>query len=963
MARTKIPYTDEALNKTKGATRSLTVELNKLDKGFEKTDFSATRLGKSLNTVDTALTSLTGVIGGVAGFGLNQLFNAINRVYELNERWAKVVGETNKQLGKFSSNIGVASKAINKANVQMQALTDNFGEGADMMRKMIVTMGTLDKQTLKFASTMGLQLARGYNMGEEGAARFMFAAKNMGLSIADTRKEMGNMTMTARKFNVPINVVAKNLGESTDFMTEFGPAGRKSFTMAAIHLQRFNISLKSAQKLIQHFDTLPDAVESVAKLNIAFGTSLNAIQMMTENDPGKVFENIRQAMLAQGKTNQNLTRQESLLLQQSLGLNSEEIASMLDRQKSHMSLDEIRKEALKNQMKEQNAQKIMQKQLQATAQTLFSFSRAFDRITVAMGNAIKPLLVSLGLAKDGGKEFKSFGQIMGMVTNKIVDFFNSLGKNEKWKGWMQSLAGWIKKGFEWVSKLTTSDFENFFKNITTWAERLAKVSAVIVGLWASSKFAKGIVSLAGAVKSMSGGSPLLYGTRKVMDNSGAFPGKVYKKGFTAGGRALLGGAAGGLAGAGIGSLFGETAYGGAGGAIGGALGGLAGPIGAAIGTAAGTTIGIVVGKIMHADKGAGSEGFFGDRRKTLGAKARSNEILQRNVELIQEQINTKRKIELGQIDVLAKEMLDLGVKTGVSKDRMMAISSGSKATAKEIEKLKTSAVNAWEKIDGFAHSVMKANGFLEETNRLQQQKSMLENQGKLLDISKEQAMLSLETGTSYDKDLAKKIKDKGWDAVFKEVSDRQSGMKTEKADIQKQLKYFKERPEEARMRKGYIVNLEKEVKNLDAKIAKDERFFKVTEEIRKSESMGLRLKQQGLELDRQIIMYKQMEFQLSGNSKLSTLLNQNGGDIAATLSKNASSLTADERMLLTNMNQARMKIQGINPEGSSISVGSNANAPYGHMAQNGLMRLIVQYAPGAEKYVTADLAEGAVRGH
>ena len=79
------------------------------------------------------------------------------------------------------------------------------------------------------------------------------------------------------------------------------------------------------------FDTLDDAAGSVAKLNIVFGTTISSLDMMMTQDPAERFELVRQQLLSQGKTYDQLGRAEMQMLTSTLKLSEDEVAAMLDR--------------------------------------------------------------------------------------------------------------------------------------------------------------------------------------------------------------------------------------------------------------------------------------------------------------------------------------------------------------------------------------------------------------------------------------------------------------------------------------------------------------------------------------------------------------------------------------------------------------------------------------------------------
>lgn len=588
---------------------------------------------KVFNPIDKVSRGLLKLHTGIIGLGLNLLVEGIQRVYDLKERWAKITGELNMRIGGLSSNIRQAQRFMSSWEGTVRGLTDQFGQGAAMAGDFLETMETMNKGVLKTSQVMGIVLARGFNLGGRAAGELMKSFRALHDDGPAVAMNMAQLAGLAQKFDVPLNAVAKDIAESSDFMMQFGEEGKKAFLTGAVYLKQFNVSLKDMQRFMSAFDTLDDAVGSVAKLNIVFGTTLSGLDMMLEQDPAARFEEVRQQLLMQGKTYDTMTRAERQMLSSTLQLSEKEVAFMLDRKKVHLSLTKFRDAENKQQINEQKAQKMMQKQLRSTAQTLFAFGAAADRITLAIAKALRPLLEMLGLVKSSDKEWKSFGQVMGSATDTIVRMFEGLAKSPRWIGFLQKLADVIKVVAKRIASLTVDDFKNMFERIIDGAKTFYKWSAAILAVWATMRTAR---ALGGAAR----------GIQDVMGLMKRGKGEAAAEGGKAGPRMSRG--MGGAIGMALGTLTGgNTLGGGIGTGIGTALGALAGPIGMAVGGAVGGFLGKHGERLIKKmiDKGAPIKSYAEQLQIRMNKQEEKNLALQRHKEAIENHILMRRKLE------------------------------------------------------------------------------------------------------------------------------------------------------------------------------------------------------------------------------------------------------------------------------------------------------------------------------
>jgi hypothetical protein len=584
-----------SLQAQQNATQSL-AQWTRLQNQIDNTRKSVNMLRKDMrqlpfDVLEKGLGKLTkGLIGmntSILTIGFDFLISSIKRVYELQERWTKAIGGFNLRIGGMTAGLRGAQKAATSWSSTIRGLTDgDISEGIQMFADFTDAIGRTVESGDQF-ERFGLQLARGFNLGGEGAGQLTKVLQNIGDSGDDARETMKAMIKGANAAHVPVNLLAKDLQQSSTYMARFGKEGQKTFVTGAAWARKYTISIEQLKTAVEGLDLFDEAARTASKLNVAFGTMINSMDLMMEDDPAKRLDMIREQFLAQGKTFDQLTPKQTRYLSETLKLTEDQVAALLNAKNAGESYSDFQKKAAAKEKDELNAKQMMEVQLRKTVQTMYAFGAAFDRITVAIANAIKPLLVVLGLASDGDKKFTGFGEVMESITVTVEAFFNSLAKNDKWQDFMKELAkDMLRAGHalkEFVMDGRAADLmgdiargmKTFYGYVRDLAITIAPAMRPLLDAFLFlSKHLDKIVIAYGALKGMgmirSLAAPLGAGPTGLL-------GKVGAMGARAGGGMIAGGAAGMM-------------LGGSGAGIGGMIGGLLGPIGGIVGALGGKLI-------------------------------------------------------------------------------------------------------------------------------------------------------------------------------------------------------------------------------------------------------------------------------------------------------------------------------------------------------------------------------------
>jgi hypothetical protein len=633
----------------------LAKKIKKVEDSIDGATKNAENLGKSLRkNLDPGRVGLEKLLGGMDRFGkaviglglsafergLHSLYRGIYKVWELQERWTRAMGGFNVQVGGVSPALDTASRSARRWEGTMYGLTNQFGQGVQMMAEFVEGFGRMFpddtsrrarglRRELDSLSMTGLALARAYGLGGRGSGELLETIRrtDVGEVISDAPEQaerqfkklnqasIGTLKLIAKNAiagGLSVTSLAKDVAGAKDWMAAFGKEGRKTLIDSIAFAKTLGVSLKSLRGFTEVTDTFEGAATAAAKLNTVFGTGINALELMLEDNPGKRLEMVRRSFEAQGRSTLKL-RQEVTFLARTLNIAEDEVRGFLQ---SGMSWEQFQERQAKVKERQVSQERLVRGALAKTAQTMFAFNAAWDRITVAISKLIKPFTDMLGLTRAGGKEFRTFGGVMSAVFKRLEEFILEVARNPAWQGFMKTLATDAERLFrnvsdvargpklrEWLEVAVKAgrDFYSLMKSAFEFIVKGAQAAAgpikgilgnlkTILALWAASKVVGGGLNLLGLAGGL--GAAGLGGSAALAARAGT---------------GLLGAGAGIAAGAGTNFILkktgreqNETSKTGSyvGGVAGGVLGSIAGPFGAIAGAAAGSVIGSVIGQVI-----------------------------------------------------------------------------------------------------------------------------------------------------------------------------------------------------------------------------------------------------------------------------------------------------------------------------------------------------------------------------
>ena len=509
-----------------------------LERSIEKNEKALEKLQEKLERMPSRLTTFASLFGdkvfgwldklgknttlaGLAAFslGLHKLEEALHDVYELTERWVKLTGT-------FRLNIGAAGKSVDKLTTfangmegQLRALTGEFGLSHKEMEGFVKSFGFVDKRMDGFYKN-AILMGRAMGIGTEGAAALQHSLLMMGEGAGSDEKLFAEIVTGADAAGVSVSSLGKEIVDSRDFLASFGKTGKSVFVQAASFARSLGMSLKSLEAFTKGTDTFDSTVESMAKLNTVFGTSMNALSMVLEEDPSKRLESVRRELKMQGKDLDTLSRREKDLLAETLHISKEELNGIIS---SGETLESFQKKQAKEQKMRAKDAQFWQDALDKTTQTLIAFSNGWDQITNKIKKLIAPFTDMLGLTGDT----VTFGKVMQKIFDRVAGIIDDIANNADWKYFIEYMASETKDLIKWLNEsLSKDNIAGFIKTLTTGAtdfynamkSAVAETKVVVEKLWPLLQF---IVENSGKIALIWGGGKLAAGAIRAVRGVGA----------------------------------------------------------------------------------------------------------------------------------------------------------------------------------------------------------------------------------------------------------------------------------------------------------------------------------------------------------------------------------------------------------------------------------------------------------
>lgn len=267
---------------------------------------------------------------------------------------ANVVG-TYKLANSFG-NLANSGRGLYSIFGTAQAALQFFRETAEQMTR----TGTLFGPEFQADGNRLLILQKGLDLTGEQLDAFAGRALAAGTTLDDQLSNAANLAdQLGKKYNVSSKLIGKALGKMAQDTKNFASLTQKELTASAAYMTKLGVTADDLQGVINNFDNWDDAATNVSKLTQAFGLNLDAMQLMTDQDPSKRVQDIRDAFFAAGNSVEHMSRQERSLLAATSGVSEQALNQVFSLKNQSVSYDDILKSADEAEKKQKNQTQLM----------------------------------------------------------------------------------------------------------------------------------------------------------------------------------------------------------------------------------------------------------------------------------------------------------------------------------------------------------------------------------------------------------------------------------------------------------------------------------------------------------------------------------------------------------------------------------------------------------------------------
>lgn len=438
--------------------------------------------------------------------GLKMITSGIEKFYDLQEKIVASLGNFRRTIGPATAATDDFEKVITDTRDPLQKLGFSFEESAQRMGDFIKGFGYADKQAKDLSKTaIYMSVAMGVGAGAVG--ELQRTMQLMGMESAKSEGALREMVVAANASGVSVAQFSEEMVGAKESIAEFGTEGRKMFLGAAAWAKKLGVSIKSLQNIIKLTDTFESAATAAAKMNTVFGTSINSMDLMLEQDPAKRFNMLRDSMIGAGKEMKNLSRLEKKMVADTLGMSIEETNAFLASGKDY---NKFMAEKAEMEQKAAENTKWMNDMMAKARNTLYNWRLLGQKVIEKLQPLVDLFLKGMGPGFENmAKSAQTFGdkvlwvvdEIVSAFTNpndgasKVIEdlgrstslLFNEILDSKNVKSFIDGIKGIFTMFGRFVNWLTQLAASPAIKFISWIVEKLGEYGHIIAGAWAGAK--------------------------------------------------------------------------------------------------------------------------------------------------------------------------------------------------------------------------------------------------------------------------------------------------------------------------------------------------------------------------------------------------------------------------------------------------------------------------------------------
>ena len=197
--------------------------------------------------------------------------------FEEGDNYLQQLGSTSYKFAReFGTNTEDAAKSVTALRAEFGLLRGNLDVNSQEMQMVLKLQGAFNVEAT--ASSRYLRvLTQGYSMTTGQVENFY-------TQLANVSKQSG----------LNAGQVVRDMHEQSVMLSRFGINSTFAMAKLATASKTTGIALGDIFNVVDKFTTIGGAIETTAKLNAAFGTSLDAFSMFAEQDPSTIFATLQE---------------------------------------------------------------------------------------------------------------------------------------------------------------------------------------------------------------------------------------------------------------------------------------------------------------------------------------------------------------------------------------------------------------------------------------------------------------------------------------------------------------------------------------------------------------------------------------------------------------------------------------------------------------------------------------------
>jgi hypothetical protein len=403
---------------------------------------------------------------------------------------AKEVVDGGKEMGK---SLGEAGLSISKVfGMGPEGTAAAIREALDIAKSLGPVVGLLGE---KFGDAAGdlTVFKKGLGLTNEDMKAVIMQSKAMGKNFRTEFLQMSKIANDMGKKFEGLGISSKDIARDMAYLTtnsgKFGRVTKEAMAAASVTVRSYGLELKDVAGILDQFADFESAATNASKFAQSFGTIIDPIKLMKEENPAKAFEYLREQMLAAGQSAETMNKAQIKQLATLSGMDENSVSLAFSNKNVGKSYEQIQREAEKSGKKQKTQQEIMQdlgKDIKRVVEALQHSGSLLQEFFTGFGEGLARSEKGRKVLYDLASLLKTVRHLGREVGKAFVEAFPGVGTF--FDGLHEFLQ--ILKGPGGIESLGV-DIKNFFKMLSTDPARATKsLMTFLEGTTGSAGFGK-----------------------------------------------------------------------------------------------------------------------------------------------------------------------------------------------------------------------------------------------------------------------------------------------------------------------------------------------------------------------------------------------------------------------------------------------------------------------------------------